>query len=204
MHLIKPFILFSRSLLNYFFIAFIGLCISACASSPPVSQHTSLESANLWSYGHDPYGSSAEVGDNLIQDGAARIIFNRAARSASDKNTWVELIYHAPKGNLANIKSVRINYQCSTELIMKFSQRDYGESGDGSYAHYQTLLPAANDWKTIEVALDEFSRPAWTPSDSKNVGLIMENVTAIYLAPALDDIEGGVAALNVRAIELVE
>jgi hypothetical protein len=190
--------------LKYLLIIFTALCISACTSSPLTSQHASLDNVDLWSYGHDPYGSSVVVGDSLIHDGAARIKFSRAARVASDKNTWIELIYHAPKGNLANIKSVRISYQCSTELIMKFSQRDYGESGDGSYAHYQTLLPAANDWKTIEVALDEFSRPAWTPSDSKNVGLIMENVTAIYLAPALDDIEGGVAALNVRAIELVE
>lgn len=186
------------------FIIFTALFLSACTSYPSISQHASLDNADLWSYGHDPYGSSVIFGESLIHDGAARIEFSRAARVAPDKNTWVELIYHAPMGNLDNVKSIRISYQCSTELIMKFSQKDYGEAGDGSYAHYQTLVPAANDWKTIEVALHNFSRPAWTPESSKGVGLIMEHVSAIYLAPAIDDIHGGVATLNVRAIELVE
>lgn len=84
---------------------------------------------------------------------------------------------------------------------MKFSQRDFGEDGDNSYAHYQTLLPAAKEWKTVTVSLADFSRPAWTPVTSKDVGLKLENVSAIYLAPALDDLTGGHATLNVRSIE---
>lgn len=190
-------------LLKPLLIIFIALYLSACANKPPISHHVSLENPELWSYGHDPYGSSVIIGDSLIRDGAARIEFNRAARVAPDKNTWIELIYYAPEGDLANVKAVRITYQCSAELLMKFSQRDFGEEGDNSFAHYQSLLPAAKDWKTIEVTLRDFSRPAWTPADSRDVGLILENVSAIYLAPALDDLTGGYARLNVRAIELV-
>jgi hypothetical protein len=184
-------------------VIFLSFLLGACSSGPSFEQHDSLHNADLWSFGHDPYGSSVEVGDSLIQDGAARIKFNRAPRVSPTQNTWIELIYTAPAETLAKAKSIRITYQCSTALIMKFSQRDFGELGDGSYAHYQTLLPAAEKWKTMDVALQDFSRPAWTPSSSKDVGLIMENVTAIYMAPALDDIRGGVARLNVQAIELI-
>lgn len=192
----------SKSVWIYLFVAFFAITAGACSTGSP-HLHSSLQNPALWSYGHDPYGSSVTIGDKLIRDGAARIEFNRAARVADDKNTWIELIYHAPEGNLNKVKAVRITYQCSDELWMKFSQSDFGEDGDGSYAHYQSRLPAAEDWKTVEVSLQDFSRPAWTPASSKDVGLILANVSAIYLAPALDDLTGGQALLNVRAIDLV-
>ena len=165
--------------------------------------HPSLQNPDLWSYGADPYGSKVFIGDSLIKDGAARIAFERAPKPAPDRNTWIELIYHAPAGNLGGTQALRITYQCSEALLMKFSQRDFGEDGDNSYAHYQTLLPAAEDWKTVTVSLADFSRPSWTPATSKDVGLILENVSAIYLAPALDDDQGGHASLNVKSIEVL-
>lgn len=185
---------------KYFLIAFVLFTLGSFGAR---TVHASSDVEGIWSYGHDPYGSSVEMGDNLVQDGAARIIFHRAPQVSPDKNTWVELIYRAPEENLEKVKAIKITYQCSTALTVKFSQRDFGELGDGSYAHYQITVPAADDWKTMEMALQNFSRPAWTPSSSKDVGLIMENVTAIYMAPALDDIRGGVARLNVQAIELI-
>lgn len=178
--------------------------VASCKEQPSFSQHTSLINPTLWSYGHDPYGSSVEMGDNLVQDGAVRIIFHRAPQVSPDKNTWVELIYKTPEENLEKVKAIKITYQCSTAVTVKFSQRDFGELGDGSYAHYQTTVPAADDWKTMEIALQNFSRPAWTPASSKDVGLIMENVSAIYFAPAIDDIHGGFASLNVRAVALLQ
>lgn len=165
--------------------------------------HPSLQNPDLWHYGADPYGSKVFIGDSLIKDGAARIAFDRAPQLAPDRHTWIELIYHAPAGNLGGADAVRITYQCSDALLMKFSQRDFGEDGDNSYAHYQTLLPAAKTWKTVTVSLADFSRPSWTPLISKDVGLILENVSAIYLAPALDDDQGGHATLNVKSIEVL-
>ncbi len=193
----------SRSIRGYLLqgLLLVGLA-SGCASTQE-QLHSSLRDAGLWSHGVDPYGSSVIIGDSLIHDGAARIAFNRAPQPSPDIHTWIELIYQAPEGNLAGTQAVRITYQCSDALLMKFSQRDYGADGDNSYAHYQTLLPASSTWKTLTVTLADFARPAWTPVDSADVGLIMQNVTAIYLAPALDDIAGGYAELNVSAIELI-
>jgi hypothetical protein len=173
------------------------------ASAPDNELHPSLQNPDLWSYGADPYGSKVFIGDSLIKDGAARIAFHRAPKPAPDRNTWIELIYRAPAGNLGGTEAVLITYQCSEALLMKFSQRDFGEEGDNSYAHYQTLLPATEGWKTVAVSLADFSRPSWTPATSKEVGLILENVSAIYLAPALDDSQGGHATLNVKAIEVL-
>lgn len=190
--------------MKFIFSNIFVLCITFFIAPLSLSDYPHLNNPTLWSFGHDPYGSSVEVGESIIQDGAARIKFNRAARVSPTQNTWIELIYKAPEKNLANVKSVKITYQCSTALIVKFSQRDFGELGDGSYAHYQTLLPATDDWLTVEMVLSDFSRPAWTPSNSKDVGLIMENVSAIYFAPAIDDIQGGVATLNVRAVALID
>jgi len=184
-------------------IGALAAVISACSSSNQEPLHPSLQNAELWSYGIDPYGSTVTVGDSLIQDGAARIEFTRAARPAPDRNTWIELIYYAPEGNLDGINAVRITYECSEPLLMKFSQRDYGEDGDNSYAHYQTLLPEAKEWKTVTVSLADFARPDWTPADSPDAGLIMENVTAVYLAPSIDEATGGRATLNVKSIELL-
>lgn len=177
--------------------------LAACSVVQAASLHPSLQNPDLWSYGADPYGSKVITGDSLIKDGAARIAFERAPKPAADRNTWIELIYHAPDGHLGGTQAVRITYQCSEALLMKFSQRDFGEDGDNSYAHYQTLLPAAEDWKTVTVSLADFSRPAWTPATSNDVGLILEHVSAIYLAPALDDSQGGHATLNVKSIEIL-
>lgn len=181
--------------------AFIVIPLNA--STPDNELHPSLQNPDLWSYGADPYGSKVFIGDSLIKDGAARIAFDRAPKPAPDRNTWIELIYNAPAENLGGTGAVRITYQCSEALLMKFSQRDFGEDGDNSYAHYQTLLPATGDWRTVTVSLADFSRPSWTPTTSKGVGLILENVSAIYLVPALDDSQGGHATLNVKSIELL-
>lgn len=184
-----------------FFGAFVFSSFGVSANEKEL--HYSLKTPELWSYGADPYGSKVFTGEALIKDGAARIAFDRAPKLAADRNTWIELIYRPPAGNLGGTEAVRITYQCSEALLMKFSQRDFGEDGDNSYAHYQTLLPAAEAWNTVTVSLADFSRPSWTPATSKDVGLILENVSAIYLAPALDDDQGGHATLNVKSIEIL-
>jgi hypothetical protein len=179
-----------------FLFAILTGLLTACTVQPDLHPDS-------WRYGIDPYGSSATYGKSLIEDGAVRIVFNRVGRPSADRNPWIELIYDAPQGNLAGAKSVRLTYQCSEPLLMKFSQKDYGGDGDKSYAHYQMLLPAAKDWHTVNVNVTDTTRPSWTPTNSKDLGLILENVSAIYLTPVLDDLEGGQATLNVKAIEFL-
>jgi hypothetical protein len=177
----------------------LGL-ISGCTNT---ALHPSVRNAELWGYGIDPHGSTVTIGKSIIENGAARIAFNRVAQPAPGINTWIELTYQAPKGNLAGIRGVSITYESTAPLVIKFSQRDFGEEGDNTYAHYQTLLPAAKTASTATVILADFARPVWTPATSKDVGLLLENVTAIYLTPDVDSKAGGYAELTVSAIELI-
>lgn len=190
-------------MLKYLPVVLLFVLLSACANSPSDSTHVSLQNPALWGYGIDPYGSKAIIGNQLIENGAARIVFEQTAKPAPDLHTWIELIYRAPEGDLRGTQAVRITYQSSAALLMKFSQRDFGGEGDNSYAHYQASLPAAESWTTLTVNLSDFSRPSWTPVASKDVGLLLANVNAIYLVPSLDSVQGGVASLNVKTIELL-
>lgn len=182
------------------------MCVSIITACSPKEQdlHESLKTPGRWSYAVDPYGSKADVGRKLIKNNAVRIAFDRAPQPAHDRYSWVELIYRVPNGDLSGVKGVRLTYQCTTELLIKFAQRDYGSDGDKSYGHYQTLLPAAKEWNTAIVTLEDLARPGWTASvGSVDVGLILENVNAIYLTPALNDEEGGSAEINIKAIEFI-
>ena len=182
-------------------LLFVAL-LSGCTAIDD-SLHPSLRDASLWGYGIDPHGTTATMGKSLIENGAARIAFTRVAQPAPGVNTWIELTYQVPKGNLVGVQGLSIRYQSSKPLIVKLSQRDFGEKGDNTYAHYQTLLPAAQTWTTATVTWKDFSRPAWTPAYSPNVGLLLENVSAIYLAPDVDGISGGYGELNFSAIEFL-
>lgn len=191
-----------KTIINTLSIMVLLSLLSACGTNS-THRHSSLAKEQSWSYGIDPYGSTVKIGKHLIESDVVSIEFNRAPKPAADRNTWIELIYHAPQEDLLKTKKMRITYQCNEPLLIKFSQKDYGAEGDNSYAHYQTLLPAANDWQTLEVSLSDFARPLWTPAESTNVGLIMSNVSAIYLAPSLDDSKGGYAKLKVKGIDLL-
>ena len=68
------------------------------------------------------------------------IAFNRVPRVDAQNNSWVELIYDLPKKSLNGINSIELTYQSDKPLVVKLSQKDYGGTGDKSYAHYQALL----------------------------------------------------------------
>ena len=156
-----------------------------------------------WSYDTDPYGSEAIINEKLIRHGGIWIKFKRVPRVDAKRNSWIELIHRLPGSSLEGSKKIRLTYQCDIALIIKLSQREYGKHGDQSYAHYQIELPATNQWSTKEVNLKDFSRPAWTPTNSKDYGLNPEHVDAIYLTPSMTDKDGGEAILQVRSIELI-
>lgn len=156
-----------------------------------------------WSYDTDPYGSEAIINEKLIRHGGIWIKFKRVPRVDAKRNSWVELIHRLPGASLAGSQKIRLTYQCDIALIIKLSQQEYGKHGDKSYAHYQIELPATNQWSTKEVDLKYFSRPAWTPTNSTDHGLIPKHIDEIYLTPSMTDKDGGEAILQVRAIELI-
>jgi len=179
-----------------------SVALSGC-SDQSHEPHPSLQNPELWSYGIDPHGTRAEYGDSLIQGGVAQIAFDRVPRPGPESNSWVELIYYAPEGHLHGVEELQLTYQSSEPLLVKFSQSDYGEEGDNSFAHYQARIPATDGWHTARLLPEDFGRPDWTPADSLDVGLRLENVNAIYMAPDLSDETGGYAELKVKAVELM-
>ncbi len=183
--------------------AVLALTASASALGDAPAIHPSLQTPAQWRYGIDPHGTSADYGEQLVSNGVAHITFNRVPRPNPEENSWIELIYDLPQGDLRGVDRIALTYQSSEPLLVKLSQRDFGEQGDESYAHYQALVPAADEWRQVTLSLGDFARPAWTPSDSVDVGLLPAHIDALYFAPNLDDAVGGFAELKIKAVELL-
>jgi hypothetical protein len=177
--------------------SFILLFIIPAHAESPLTQLDKHQ----WSYDTDPYGSEAIINEKLIRHGGIWINFKRVPRVDAKRNSWIELIHKLPSASLAGNQKIRLTYQCDIPLIIKLSQLEYGKNGDQSYAHYQIELPATDQWSTTEVDLKDFYRPEWTPTSSKDYGLLPEHIDAIYLTPSMTDKHGGEAILQVRAIE---
>ncbi|AIY64045.1 hypothetical protein [Pseudoalteromonas piratica] len=158
--------------------------------------------AKQWRFAVDPHGSTASYEEPLVKKDYVGIAFNRVPRVDKQNNSWVELIYDLPKKSLEGITSIEITYQSDKPLVVKLSQKDYGGTGDKSYAHYQTILPSANKWQTHSLTFDNFSRPKWTPSWSKDKGVTKANVSALYFVPNLTDEKGGNAWLKIKKVKL--
>ena len=179
--------------LKTLFLAGLALCSVASYA------HSALD-INDWSYATDPHGSTAHF--HGLKNEAISIDFERVPRVDKQNNSWVELIYTLPKGNLSTSNSIEIHYQSDQPLIVKLSQSDYGKEGDKSYAHYQAILPKALTWQSHTLTFEQFQRPEWTPETSQDRGLNLANISAIYLVPSLTDEQGGKAQLAVKSIEL--
>lgn len=178
-----------------------NILVFTAQSAKAETQYAALDKQQ-WTYDTDPYGSEAIINEKLIRHGGIWIKFKRVPRVDATRNSWVELIHKLPNASLAGKQKIRLTYQCDIPLLIKLSQQDYGKDGDQSYAHYQIKLPATKQWTTTEVALKDFSRPAWTPVSSQDFGLLPKHIKAIYLTPSMTDKNGGEAILQVRSIEL--
>lgn len=172
--------------------------ISACSHAGT----TATLDKSQWSYATDPYGSEATLKEELITDNRAWVHFKRIPRVDAKRNSWVELIYNLPEKSLASHKRIQLQYKSDQPLILKLSQKDYGSEGDKSYAHYQITLPAASEWNNKEVDIADFTRPFWTPKESKDLGIISERVSAIYVTPSLTDEAGGEATIEIKSLDL--
>lgn len=174
--------------------------LTACAHQAPKA-HPSTADASLWDYAVDSFGSKAQV-DRLLHQGVVRIAFEQVPSQPPDRHSWVELIHRPALEHLGGVTGLRLQYQCSSPLTVKFAQSDYSVQGDNSFAHYQASLPASAGWSTATLSLKDFARPTWTPASSLDKGLILEHVKAVYLVPALGG-DGGKAELAVRELQLL-
>lgn len=190
----------------------IALCANNVTSNHQASSdsRSDLRSSNVsaltasdWRYATDPYGSEAFVCSALVDDQGASIAFSRVPRVDAQRNSWVELIYDLPEGNLNSVTRVKITYKSSEDLVIKLSQKDYGGDGDKTYAHYQTKIDSADQWQQVTVDLDDFQRPSWTPQSSVDKGIIKENISALYFVPSLTDERGGNAELKIQDVQLL-
>jgi len=167
------------------------------------TQQTALDE-NQWHYAIDPYGSTASVKDRLVNEEGVWVKFNRIPRVDKQRNSWIEVIYKPDKASLSTMKKINLTYKCDIPLLIKLSQKHYGKNGDKSYAHYQVKLPVSKGWSTQEVELKNFSRPDWTPKGSKDHGIVLEKVNAIYFTPSLSDEKGGEATLQLSNVNLIQ
>jgi hypothetical protein len=185
-------------------LASIGLLLLINSDFAISSTQQSSLDENQWHYAIDPYGSTALVKDRLINDAGVWVKFNRIPRIDKQRNSWIEVIYTPDKASLSEMKKINLTYKCDIPLLIKLSQKHYGKNGDKSYAHYQVKLPASKGWSTKEVELQHFSRPEWTPKGSKDHGIVLDKVNAIYLTPSLTDEKGGEATLQVSSVNLIQ
>jgi len=185
--------------------AIISLTSLLVFSMSPVEAHKQKAALdeNQWSYAIDPYGSKATIRGKLITDEGVWINFTRVPRIDAKRNTWIEVIYSPTSTSIAEKNKVILTYKCDTPLLIKLSQEHYGKNGDQSYAHYQIKLPASKNWTTKEVNFNSFARPDWTPASSKDYGIVLNKVNALYFTPSMLDEEGGAATLQLNSIKLL-
>lgn len=179
----------------------LALFLSAC-HSPSADIHRAEFSADKWRYATDPHGSKAILDGPLVRQNGVKIAFERVPRVDKNNNSWVELIYDIPSGVFNHSNRITLNYKADKPMLIKLSQSDYGAEGDKSYAHYQVRLAAAPQGRVATVALNEFTRPSWTPSWSKDVGINKANVAALYFVPDLTDAAGGKASIEITTLTL--
>ncbi|MGL4712799.1 MAG: hypothetical protein ACRCWP_09670, partial [Shewanella sp.] len=80
---------------------------------------------------------------------------------------------------------------------------DFGAIGDGSYAHYQTVIPASVDWVTAKLNVNDFEQPSWAPESAKKIALNLTNVQDIYLSPKLNYESGETKTLWVKSLKVL-
>jgi hypothetical protein len=179
-----------------FFLLFTSILLQA-------NEHQAPLKSSQWSYSIDPYGSKATLQNQLMTLEGVWIHFKRIPRIDEQRNSWIELIYSPGNVSLAHRKKISLTYKCDTPLLVKLSQDNYGKDGDKSYAYYQRRLPKATEWTTKEVYFTNFSRPHWTPTYSKDQGMLLEKVNAIYLTPSMTDAAGGEATLEIKYLKIL-
>lgn len=161
-----------------------------------------VEVSGIWEPATDSVGSSFKATDPLVKDGKIDITFTIAKKNG-DEWPYVELKC-LPVMDFAKVNALRITYECDVELTAKLSQKDFGEQGDNTFAHYQyTMYPSEGEVLTEEIAFADFEQPSWASEVSREIPLKLENVSAVYLVPKLSYSEGETGRLVIHSLELI-
>jgi len=179
----------------------LGAVLSVVLLGCQITDSTKLDETQ-WRYATDPHGSQAILNGPLVNSERVEIAFKRVPRVDKLNNSWVELIYDLPNKQLPKQANITLTYQSDKDMVIKLSQKDYGGEGDKTYAHYQTVLPAASTWTTQTVTLNDFQRPSWTPASSIDKGIITNHVSALYFVPDLTDAKGGEAYIKIQSVSV--
>ncbi len=183
------------------------LTLTSCISTGDKAQKTNMTDAfikdNLFETGNwfattDEYGSYYEMAEEVIVDGEINVNFY-ITQKLGDEWPYIELVCESGRA-LTGMSSITLEYKCDKSVEVKLSQSDFGEEGDNSYANFYYEIPEADEWTTITLEIQEFYQPGWSPSESTEVGLVLGNVTDIYLVPTADYNFGEEATLAVRSL----
>ncbi|CZF82445.1 hypothetical protein GCE9029_03235 [Grimontia celer] len=155
-----------------------------------------------WKAATDSFGSSFRAADPLIQDGEIQVEFTLSAKQEGKNWPFVEIICDTDTA-LSGVSVVEITYRSESDVSVKFSQSDFGSSGDGSYAHYQTVIPASKQWITVKLNADEFKQPSWAPESTKKIALNLDNVQDIYLSPRLNFETGETSNIWIKSLRVL-
>ncbi len=161
-----------------------------------------LQYPELWRTATDTFGSKKDEGPGLITNGIAAVKFTIATQNSNQAfNPWVELICEIA-GTLHGAKEIVISYKCDTDLLLKLSQKDFGEQGNQTWAHFQYRFKPSEVWKYETIDFSGFRQPDWTPEKAKKIPMKLENVDAIYLVPNLNPAIGQSATLQVKLLTI--
>lgn len=188
-------------LLNIFLFILLTACNSGKNIVPTKYPNNMIELKNNWEVKVDNYGSSF-TNTPLFQDSLiAKVGFTLINKTKEDEHPYIELICKLGN-NLVDIDTLVLTYKCTTPLIIKLSQSDFGGNGNATYSHYQYILESANEFTTIQFLITNFKQPEWTPEISKNIKYNPENIDAVYFTPEIDEITGGIAVLEIKEFYL--
>ena len=192
----KIFLLF-----NIIFFFFLTACNNNNQVSPSKYPNNMIELKNNWEAKSDNYGSSISDIPLFEDSSIAKVEFTLINKTKEDEYPYIELICKLGD-NLVNIDTLVLTYKCTTPLIVKLSQSDFGGNGNATYSHFQYILESANDFITVQFLISDFKQPEWTPEKSKLIKYNPTNVDAVYFTPQIDEITGGKATLEIKEFYL--
>ncbi|USH04358.1 hypothetical protein K6Q96_21720 [Grimontia kaedaensis] len=194
------------NLINKKFFLYAAVIVTAL-TAPLAQAADGIKGKNLldvanWKAATDSFGSSFRAANPLIQNGEIQVEFTLSAKQEGKNWPFVELVC-ATDTSLSGVSVVEITYRSESDVSVKFSQSDFGSSGDGSYAHYQTVIPASKQWITVKLNADEFKQPSWAPESTQKIALNLDNVQDIYLSPRLNFETGETSNIWIKSLRVL-
>ncbi|KXF82114.1 hypothetical protein ATN88_20105 [Enterovibrio coralii] len=184
-----------------------GMLLLSALAMPFAQAADDIKGVNLlhtanWRAATDDFGSSFKASNPLVQNEEIAVEFTMSAKQEGKRWPFVELVC-ATETALTGVSNLEITYRSESDVSVKFSQSDFGSKGDGSYAHYQTVIPASDEWVTIKLQASEFKQPSWAPESTKKIALNLSNVEDIYLSPKLNFETGETSTLRIKSLRVL-